>query len=81
MKSISELVNPAKIKKRPKGKRKATWYGDMGKEMTDYFGVNCFWLPYRFDKWKLLAKFKEIKTLEKNKSKSFKYFLGMLKGK
>ena len=79
MKKISKLLKQPKVK--PKTKRKETWYGDFGKEMTEYFGQNCFWLPHKYPQWKLRAKFKEIKKLENKKlQRSFAYFMGMLNG-
>ena len=79
MKKISKLLKQPKVK--PKTKRKETWYGDFGKEMSDYFGTNCYWLPRKFPQWKLREKFKAIQQLEDKKlQKSFAYFMGMLRG-
>ena len=51
---------------------------ELGKELTDYFGKNCYWLPWKFPIWKIRQQFKTIQELEK---KDFKYFIGMLKSK
>jgi hypothetical protein len=56
-------------------KEDSTWYKELGKEMTDYFGKNCYWLPFKYPQYKLREKFKAIQGLE---NKEFKYFLGML---
>ena len=80
MKTISELI-PSKPKSKEKGSRKETWYGDLGKEMTEYFGTNCYWLPHKFPQWKLREKFKAVKQLEDKKlRRNFSYFIGMLRG-
>jgi hypothetical protein len=67
-----------KNKKFQKEEKDTTWYRELGKEMTGYFKRNCYWLPYRYEQWKLRSKFKEYQTLPKEK-KNWKYFLGMLK--
>lgn len=79
MQKISQIIK--KPKKRDPNKRKETWYGDLGKEMSDYFGTNCFWLPHKFPQWKLREKFKAVQQLEEVKlRRNFSYFVGMLKG-
>ena len=57
MKNIKDLV---KNKKFQKGE--SVEWKEMGKELTAYFGKNCYWLPWRYEKWRLYEKFKAIKT-------------------
>ncbi len=60
-----------------KQEKESNWYQELGREMTAYFGKNCYFLPYRYEQWKLRQKFKEIQELPKEK-RNFKYFIGML---
>jgi len=73
MKSISELVNQKKYQPE---KKETNWYKQLGKEMTEYFGKNCYWIPYRYEQWKIRQAFKTMQDLDK---KEFGYFLGILK--
>ena len=70
---IKKLLQNKKFQKEIK---KTSEWQTLGKEMTAYFGKNCFWLPWKFEMNKIYEKFKEIQKLGK---KDFKYFLGMLK--
>ncbi len=68
------LKEKLKNKKYQAAKTETNWYRELGKEMTAYFGKNCFWLPYRYEQWKLREKFRIAQQEEKN----FQYFIGML---
>jgi hypothetical protein len=73
MEQLKEKLN---LKRFRKEEKPSVEWKEMGKEMTAYFGKNCYWLPWKYEKWKLYEKFKAIKTEGK---KDFKYFIGMLK--
>lgn len=44
-------------------------------EMTDYFKFNCYWLFYKFEKWKIFNAFKACKA---RGNKGHAYLLGIL---
>ena len=73
MEKISLLLKAKSFKEDIK---KSSWYIELGKEMTAYFKTNCYWLPYRYDEWKLRQAFKECQT---RKISKFNYLLGILK--
>lgn len=77
MEKLSEKLKNKKFRQ-PIGNQVATEWKEMGKELTAYFGKNCYWLPWRYEKWRLYEKFKAIKTEGK---KDLAYFIGMLKSK
>lgn len=77
-KNMEKAFKNYKIKK-SKTNKKETWYGDLGKEMSEYFGTNCYWLPRRYEQWRLREKFKAVQNLEDKKLRhNFAYFMGML---
>lgn len=59
-------------------KKNSTQWNELGKELTNYFHANCFWISWRYPMWKIREKFKEIQKLEKKKQ-TLNYFIGMLK--
>ena len=73
MKDLASLIQKKKFQKE---RKKSSWYVELGKEMTAYFKTNCYWLPYRYDEWKLRQAFKECQT---RKISKFNYLLGILK--
>jgi hypothetical protein len=73
---MQSIKDKLKTKKFQVVNDKATWFSEWSKEATAYFGKNCFWMPYKYEKWKLYEKFKAIKTEGK---KDLNYFIGMLK--
>ena len=58
-----------------KNKKEGTAWGSLGEDMTKFFWRNCYWLPYRYEEWKLLQ---ALKTCQQER-KGFQYFLGILK--
>lgn len=73
MKTLKVLLEKKQFKKIGK---KSTWYKELGKELTNYFGTNCYWLPFRYEQWKIRQAFKTVQELGK---KEFGYFIGILK--
>ena len=73
MEPLKEKLNLERYRKE---KAPSLEWKEMGKELTAYFGKNCYWLPWKYEKWKLYEKFKAIKQEGK---KDLKYFIGMLK--
>lgn len=69
---IREFLKNKKFKKET---RKTTEYGELSKEMSAFFHQNCFWIPWRYEMYKIREKFK----LAKEENWKFKYFLGSLK--
>jgi hypothetical protein len=72
MERLSEKLN---IKRYKKESQPSVEWKETAKEMTAYFGKNCYWLPWKYEKWKIYEKFKQIKEQGK---KDLGYFLGML---
>lgn len=66
------------LNKFQKETKKSTEHQEFAKELTEYFGKNCYWLPYKFEMWKLREKFKSIKELPKEKQ-NIRFYLGMLR--
>lgn len=60
---------------KPAEQTKATEWQELGKELTEHFKKNCYWLPWKYELWKIRAAFKVVK----DSNKSFNYFLGILK--
>lgn len=73
MEKLKVLLEKKQFKKIEK---ESTWYKELGKEMTAYFKHNCYWLPFRFEEWKLRQAFKECQN---RKITKFNYCLGILK--
>jgi len=53
------------------------WWTEMGKEMSKYFGANCFWIAHTFERHKIISLFE---TAKKDNWK-LKYFIGALRKK
>lgn len=70
------LKEKLKNKKFLPATKNSTWYGEMGQEMSAYFGKNCHWLMRIYPRQKLYDKFKAIRDMGK---RDFNYFIGMLK--
>lgn len=60
---------------KPAAQTKTTEWQEVGKELTEYFKKNCYWLPWRYELWKIREAFK----VAKESNKGFNYFLGILK--
>jgi hypothetical protein len=45
---------------------------ELGKELTAHFKKNCFWIPWKYEVWKIREAFKE-------RDKGFEYFMGVLR--
>lgn len=66
----------SKLKNKKFQKGESVEWKEIGKELTAYFGKNCYWIPWKYEKWKIYEKFKAIKETGK---KDLGYFLGMFK--
>lgn len=52
---------------------KTTEWQELGKELTEKFGTNCYWVPWKFPIWMIRDK---MKTAGDN---GFGYFIGALR--
>ena len=71
---MEQIKNKLKNREFQKETKPSNWWLEMGKELTAHFRRNCFWLPYRYEQWKIRQAFKESQT----RGKDFRYFLGIL---
>lgn len=66
-------IDPNKYK--PMTGRDTTEWQELGKEMTEYFKTNAYWIPWRYPMHLIKEKFK----IAQQENRPFNYFLGMLK--
>ncbi len=50
------------------------WWSQTGKEMSEYFGISCYWITWTYPQSKIREKFK----IAQKEKRSFRYFIGML---
>lgn len=68
-----DLKHLLEKKKFDTSNKKTTEWQELGKELTDKFGVNLYWVPWKFPMWMIRDKMKTAGD------KGVSYFIGALK--
>lgn len=70
---MKHLLEKKKFTELTEGDKKTTEWQELGKELTEKFGVNLYWVPWKFPMWMIRDKMKTAGD------KGVSYFIGALK--
>jgi hypothetical protein len=72
---MEKIKNNIERYKIPQKQFKYEWTA-LAHELTKVFKQNCYWIPHKFEMWKIRQ---ALKVTQKEQPDNFKYFLGVIR--